>query len=636
MKPDQILNLKAGQKAFLLGNEAIARGAIEAGVVISAAYPGTPSSEITETLSSIAKKAGIYVEWSVNEKVAFEVALAGSLAGVRSMACMKHVGLNVAHDPVMTASYIGARGGLVLVAADDPWAWSSQNEQDNRYIARQAYIPILEPSSVQEAKDMTVSAFDLSEAFHHLFMLRPVTRVSHARGDVSCHQVVKSKAEAKFVKDRSLLVYTPTGARRNRPLMIKRFDQIREAVNELPFNQLALKEDSILGIAATGVSYNYVLEAVNWLGIEDRVSILKIGTPHPLPQKLVQKLLKASKKLLIVEELEPFVELEVKGIAFDNGLKVKIHGKDCLPVIGELSTRKVTEAISKLVEVTKPKVFTKIDLINSNIAEVMPARPPVLCPGCPHRASLYAVKIASRRVAKKTGKDGEPVFPGDIGCYTLAYAPPIESADTVICMGASFGIANGLSHVLDVPVVAHLGDSTFFHSGIPPLINAVFNQANITMVVLDNSATAMTGFQPHPGTGKTATGVKTEIIYPEKIARACGVKHVAVTDPFKLKEAILVLEKAIEYNGPSFVVMRKVCTQVELSEKRKMGGKVDALVILENKCNNCQNCIKLLGCPAVFNIDGRVSIDAQTCTGCGVCAQICPRGAIVGSAIEEN
>ncbi len=630
MKEPAISSETPGEKLFMLGNEAIGRGAIEAGVQVAAAYPGTPSSEIMETLAKVAQKFGIYVEWSTNEKVAFEVALAASICGVRAMASMKHVGVNVAHDPLMTASYIGAKGGLVLLSADDPWAWSSQNEQDNRYIAEQGYIPVLEPSSVQEAKDMMVDAFRLSEEFKHLFMVRSVTRISHGRGDVVLGEITKERRRGSFEKDPSRLVYTPVAARKNRPLMIERFERIRQAVNTLPYNRLKLVGRARLGIIACGLSYSYTLEAIKWLGLEDKVSVLKIGTPHPLPQELVKKLLKSAAEIIIVEELEPFVENKVKAIAGEANIPVKIHGKDLLPVIGELSTRKVTDAIIRLTNTKSPVNFTELGKLSDETAPLLPWRPPTLCPGCAHRAALYAINSAARRVSRDYGKPTKPIYPGDIGCYTLGHLPPLEAVDTVICMGASIGIANGLAHVVAAPIIAHIGDSTFFHSGIPPLINAVYNKANITVAILDNSATAMTGFQPHPGTGHTATGEETTTVKIEDIARACGVKFVEVSDPLDLQKAADVLEKAIRFKGPSVVVLRSPCVIIEQREKMQRGEKTIPYYIDQDKCNGkCDACIKLLGCPAIVKKNGETIVDSPLCTGCGICVQVCPHNAIL-------
>ncbi len=618
-----------GQRMFMLGNEAIARGAIEAGVQFTAAYPGTPSSEVTETLAKLAKEVDMYVEWSVNEKVAFEGALAGSICGLRSLACMKHVGVNVAHDPIMTASYIGAKGGFVLLSAEDPWMWSSQNEQDNRYIAEQAHIPVLEPSSIQEAKDMLVDAFHLSEEFKQLFILRTVTRINHGRSDVTLGEINKERRKGKFEKNRQWLNYTPAEARLNKPKMLERLEKIKEAANTMPYNKLEIVNGAKLGIIACGLSYSYSKEALNWMGLADKISVLKIGTPYPLPEKLVREMLKAHDEVLVAEELEPFVEIHVKAIAGEDNIRVKIHGKDILPSIGELSTRKISEAIAEITGEKLPADFGKIDNLSQDTAPLLPWRPPALCSGCPHRASHYAINIAAKKVARDYGKDILPIYPGDIGCYNLAYNPPQEAVDTTICMGASFGIANGLSHIVDVPIVAHMGDSTFFHSGIPPMVNAVYNKANITMVIMDNSATAMTGFQPHPGTGQTATGEEAPVVKIEDVARACGVKFVEIVDPFDLKNATEVFEKAIRFEGPSVVVSRRLCAMVEQRQKRTRGEKVVPYTVIPEKCNDrCNACIELLGCPALIKEGTKTVVDVTLCNGCGICAQVCPFKAI--------
>jgi indolepyruvate ferredoxin oxidoreductase, alpha subunit len=619
-----------GQRLFALGNEAIARGAIEAGVQVAAAYPGTPSSEIVGTLAGIARELDMYVEWSTNEKVAFEVALGASICGVRAMSAMKHVGVNVAHDPLMTAAHIGAIGGLVLVAADDPWAWSSQNEQDSRYVALQAYIPVLEPSSVQEAKDMMADAFRLSEEFGQLFMLRSVTRIGHGRSDIVLGSIARERRQGSFEKNVDRLAYVPRVARINKPLMLERFERIKKAADTLPYNRLQTAHEARQGIIACGLSYSYTLEAVKWLGLEGRVSILKVGTPHPLPEQLIVKLLETVDETLVVEELDSFVELHVKALAAEHNIAVRVHGKDLLPRTGELSTRKVTEALAGLTGCHLPIDFAALDRLEQEVAPLLPLRPPALCAGCSHRASFRAITAAAQRVARDSGRGVEPIYPGDIGCYTLALTAPQNAVDTCICMGGSFGLANGMAHVVDAPIVAHLGDSTFFHSGIPPLINAVYNRANITMVVLDNSATAMTGFQPHPGTGHTATGDEAVALKAEDIARASGVQFVEVVDPFDLKAATDTIEKAIRFPGPAVIVSRGPCATIQLREKRRAGEKVVPFVIDEELCSSkCDACIKLLGCPAIVKRRGKTVIEAPLCTGCGLCAQVCPHKAIV-------
>jgi indolepyruvate ferredoxin oxidoreductase alpha subunit len=425
------------------------------------------------------------------------------------------------------------------------------------------------------------------------------------------------------------LVYVPRTARINKPLMLERLEKIKKAVNTMAYNKLQMADNARLGIIACGLSYSYTVEAVKWLGLEDKVSILKLGTPNPLPEELIIKLLKSVKEILVVEELDPFVELHVKAIAGEHNIAVKVHGKDVVPRIGELSTRKITEAIAKLTKSEPPVDFAALDKLEQEAAPLLPTRPPALCPGCPHRASFHAITAAARRVARELGEGIEPIYPSDIGCYTLAVNPPQQAVDTTICMGGSFGVACGMARVVEAPIIAHLGDSTFFHAGIPPLINAVYNKANITMVVLDNSATAMTGFQPHPGTGYTATGDEVVPLKAEDVARGCGVKFVEVVNPFDLKAATENIERAIRFPGPAVVVSRAVCAMIELREKKKKGEKVVPYHIDQDKCNpKCETCIKLLGCPAIIKQGDKKVIDASQCTGCSICAQICPYNAI--------
>jgi indolepyruvate ferredoxin oxidoreductase alpha subunit len=590
-----------GATLFMLGNEAIARGAIEAGVQVVASYPGTPSSEITETLVNNAANAGMYAEWSVNEKVALEVAMAAAISGLRSLAIMKHVGVNVAHDPLMSASYMGL-GGLVLITADDPGQWSSQNEQDNRYIARQAYIPVLEPCSAQEAKDMMADAFRLSEEYGQMFMLRSVTRIGHARSDVVLGGIEGESRQGKFVKDPQRLVCLPANFRINRRLVVQRMAKIKAMVDTLPYNHITLKKGARLGVIANGIAYGYALEAIKWMGLEEKVSVLKIGTPYPLPEKLTRQLLESVPEVLVVEELEPFVEDAVKVVAKDSDIPVRVHGKDLLSLVGELSTRQVAEALSKLTGTKPPVDFAEIDKLREETASILPLRPPTMCAGCPHRASAYAINIACRRYQQETGK--EPVKTGDIGCYALAANPPLNSDDVAICMGGAFGLANGFAHVIDAPVVAHLGDSTFFHSGIPPMINAVYNRSNITMVVMDNSTTGMTGFQPHPG----ASGDVNLDIKIEDIARASGVKFVEVVDAFDLPKLIDIMEKAIKFEGPSVVVARRLCNILDSREKRKAGEKTIPYEVDPEKCLAGSPPYCQATCPLHIDIRGYIAL----------------------------
>jgi indolepyruvate ferredoxin oxidoreductase, alpha subunit len=612
-----------GAKLFMLGNEAIARGAVEAGVQVMAAYPGTPSTEIAETLINIAKDFGIDAQWSVNEKVAFGVAMGAAMCGLRSMSVMKHVGLNVAADLVMTAAYMGTTAGLVLVEAEDPGQWSSSDEQDNRFLAEEAYLPILEPSSAQEAKDMTRDAFRLSEEFQQPFVVRSVTRTGHARGDVTLGEISPSKRTASFEKDINKWVQLPAIARTQRRKMVARLAKIKEAVNTLPYNHLRIVEGANLGIITSGISYAYTMDALSMLGIADKVSVLKVGTPYPLPEKLVTQLLGAVSSILIVEELEAYVENHVKAIGQEAGICTKVHGKDYLPVAGELSTRKVAEVIAKLTETPLPIDFNNIDNLVQETISMLPLRPPSLCAGCPHRASHYAIKVAGRHIKRETGI--EPVYPGDIGCYCLGANEPLNAVDTSTCMGSGFDLANGMARALKAPIVAHLGDSTFFHSGIPPLINAVFNKTRAVFVILDNSATSMTGFQPHPG----APGAGQEPVKIEDVARACGVKFVEVVNCYDLKKTIDVFERAMRFDGPSVVVSRGLCAILTQRERRQKGAKAVPYTVDLETCTDCRLCVNSLGCPAIVIEDKHVSIDASQCDGCGLCAQVCPTQSIV-------
>ncbi|MCK4309830.1 MAG: indolepyruvate ferredoxin oxidoreductase subunit alpha [Methanomicrobia archaeon] len=587
------------KKELLMGNEAIARGAVEAGVSFVSAYPGTPSSEIPATIAKIADKYEIYMEYSINEKVAFEVALGASWSNLRAMVTMKHVGVNVAADPLMSVAYAGTDGGFVLVSADDPSMHSSQNEQDNRYYAKFANIPCLEPSSPQEAKDMTIKAFEISEKFKLPVILRPTTRVSHSRGGVILGDI-REKNAVKWKKDPKRKVTLPAYARIFHPELLKKIKEVEKYFENSEFNW---REGSgELGIIASGLSYNYVKEALKYLDMQ--AEVLKLGTMHPIPRKTVLEFMKDHKEILIVEEMEPIVETETKKIAQEEELQIKIHGKDILPLCYEYSTMQVAQAIGKL-------LGRKIEIPDPDVSGYMVPRPPVLCPGCPHRASYYALK--------KVAPDG--IYPGDIGCYTLAALPPLLAMDTCFCMGGSIGISCGFSQAMkDKKIITTLGDSTFFHTGIPAMINGVYNQDDFTIFLLDNRTTAMTGRQPHPGTGKTGTGKDTVMLYPEKIAESMGV-FTRVVDPYNLDETVKALKEAIDYKGVAMVVARRECVLLTKPEAKPY-------YIDEEKCTHCFICVNKLGCPAIVKDGDKVYIDEKFCTSCGVCAQICPAHAI--------
>jgi indolepyruvate ferredoxin oxidoreductase alpha subunit len=629
---------KQGEKVLLMGNEAIAWGAIEAGVAVAAAYPGTPSSEILDSLAEVAKDYGIYVEWSANEKVALEVALAASYCKLRSMTSMKHVGLNVAHDTFMTAAYIGARGGFVVVSCDDPNAWSSQNEQDNRYIAMQAYVPVFEPYTPDEAKKMVVYAFQFSEDYGQPVMLRSTTRVSHAVSEVEIGSILRLERKPVWEKRPDLLVYDSAGARRNRVRMVERFERIAKEIDKVPFNKLELVEGAKKGIVASGLAYGYVKEALNLLHLDGKVSLLKLATTYPIPKELVKKLLENVEEVLIVEELEPITETLIKAYSADLGFRMRFHGKDWIPLIGELTTEPVMQAIAKFVGVEMPINYDDIRELSKAAAQLPPTRPPIFCPGCPHRASFYSLKKVSTKLANNPklfgleqvfGESTTPIYPGDIGCYGLAYLPPFRTSDLSICMGGGIGFANGLAHIVKAPIFVSIGDSTFFHAGIPALVNAVHHKARMVVIILDNDVTAMTGEQPTPGSAVDAMGQPAKRVMLEELAKGCGVSYVQVVDPSDFKRSQEVLEEAVKVDGPAVVIFRRPCELVRTREQRRRGILPKPYTVDQSKCTKCMVCINNFGCPAIYKQDRVIQIDPTLCTGCGDCAQICPLHAIV-------
>ncbi len=593
-------------KNFLLGNAAIAYGLLESGIRIAAGYPGTPSSDIIETLANEARKYNLHVEWSVNEKAALEVAIGAAWSGVRSAAVMKHVGLNVAADPFMTLAYTGARG-LVLVVCDDPSCHSSQNEQDSRRYAYFAKVPCLDPASPKEARDMVPFAFDFSEKFDIPVIIRPTTRISHAKSDIEIRDIATPDMtmQAGFRKAPELRVMLPAHARPLLKALNAKQKEIQAELEKSPWNRLELKKGAKLGIIASGIASAYSIEAIDQL--QAKVSFLKIGT-YPVPEKMIKKLLKNVSTVLVVEELEPVVEEQIKILQSEAGMKKRIRGKSSrhLPREGELTFDLVRAAIARL---TGKRVKNDIPL-----QKVLPPRPPVMCAGCPHRATFYAMRDAFGWNA---------VFPSDIGCYTLGVQ--LGTVDTTLCMGSSPSLAAGIYFAGEkASIAASIGDSTFLHNGITGLMNAVYNKARFTLVILDNLTTGMTGHQPHPGIGVTVTGERTWQVSFEAIARACGAGFVEVIDPYDLKNAREVFTRAKEYEGVSVVISRQPCVitakRMGIKRKNKFGVSED--------CNGCRKCVTL-GCPAAEfrDSDKRAFINDQ-CFGCGVCAQICPSNAI--------
>lgn len=610
----KLLTDAPGKEMLLLGNEAIARGALEAGLSFATCYPGTPSSEIPEQFFRISQETDLYFEYSTNEKVALEVGAGAAVSGLRTMVTMKHVGVNVAADPLMTLAYSGIKGGMVIVTADDPYLFSSQNEQDNRYYARLSGLPMLEPTNTQEMKDLTKAAFDLSEELKLPVLLRTTTRLNHVRGEVELGQLQPITPKGDFQKNPFHFVAIPAVSRKLHKLLLEKYDQAMAKAEKWPTNQII--GNGKWGIVTNGVSFNYVSDAISDLGISDKVSILKMGFSWPLPKGLIKQFLEQVDKVLVVEELEPIMENDFKAIAQEFGITIPIKGKG----VGELSRLfeydpgMVRRSIAQYFDIPY-KALEPVDL--SGIPE-LPGRPPNLCPGCPHRATYYAVK-------EVYGEDA--IHPSDIGCYTLGVLPPISMADYLICMGSSVSSSCGFSRATDKKVVSFIGDSTFFHSGITGLVNAVHNNHKFTLVILDNGTTAMTGHQPHPGVDTRPLGVERTRISLEDLVRGCGVKDVHVVKPLKVKKTMEAVKAAMEYDGISVIISRELCPL--FAKATGQAKKARPFYVNLNKCKNHRDCINKIACPAMYLEGEQVKINSNLCIGCAVCAQICPENAIL-------
>jgi len=596
-------------KRLLSGNEAVARGAWEAGVRVAAAYPGTPSTEILETFAPM---PGVYAEWCPNEKVALDVAVGAAYAGSRAMAVMKHVGLNVAADSFFYASMTGMEAGLVIVSADDPGMHSSQNEQDNRRYAKFARVPCVEPSDSQEAKDLVGVALEISERFDTPVLLRLTTRISHSDTLVELGERTTEEREEppKYRLDTAKYVMVPGNARRRHPVIEERIRALKEFAETFPYNRLEM-DDRSLGIVTNGVAYQYAKE------VFPRASILRLGMTYPLPEKMIRDFASAVDRLIVIEELDPFIEEEIRlmGIA--------VEGKGIFPLCGELDPTVVRDsaiAAGLLPESARME-------INTVEKGTLPPRPPILCPGCPHRG-VYTVLRKLRLVVN-----------GDIGCYTLAFLPPLGALHTCGCMGASIGVAHGVSKAgIQQRNVATIGDSTFFHTGLPALLNAAYNQSNTTTIILDNRTTAMTGRQEHPGTGRTLQGKCTVQVEFEPLVRAMGIEQVHTVDSYNLEEVEKAIRSSLESEGPSVVIARRQCALMPEARRDYVPLRVDS-----TKCIACEACLRT-GCPALRRSDEvypktgkrKITIDPLLCTGCEVCAQVCPTDAILFRAQLEE
>ena len=586
-----------------MGNQAIALGAIRAGVGVVAGYPGTPSTEILETVA--ARNPGdIYVEWSVNEKAAMEVAAGAALSGARALVTMKQVGLNVASDPLMSLAYIGVKGGMVIVSADDPGPISSQTEQDTRQFAEFANLPVFDPVSPEEAYEMIGEAFDYSEKYGTPVLFRPTTRVCHGCASIALDGTRREVKPEGFVKDDAKWVIFPRTSYLNHLKIAKRAPVLADDFSAYPRN--AVTGSGKKGIAAGGVSWAYLKEALQELGADCK--LFKVATTNPFPEKLALEFLEGLEEVLVVEELSPVIERALVHICGRKGLPVKILGRQsgAMSAAGENTVESVMAAAA---------AFLGVPLPEKPAAQppALPVRPPVLCAGCPHRASFYAVKQAM--------KGRKAVFSGDIGCYTLGNAAPLGMVDTCLCMGAGITMAQGIHRVEpDAVNFAVVGESTFFASGITGVVNAVYNETDIVLIVLDNSTTAMTGHQPHPGTGRTMMGEVSEKVDIAAVLRAVGVKTVLTADPLDLKAAEAAVREAADAKGVSAVIFRSPCIAVS---KPAPAFRVDA-----EKCIGCKKCIRELGCPAISIREGKAAIDGS-CYGCSICAQVCPVSAIV-------
>ncbi|MCF8108952.1 MAG: indolepyruvate ferredoxin oxidoreductase subunit alpha, partial [Desulfohalobiaceae bacterium] len=542
----KLLTDSPGSRQFILGNEAIARGAIEAGVAFVTCYPGTPSSEIPLQFFHITRETDIYFEYSVNEKVALEVGAGAAATGLRTLVTMKHVGVNVAADPLMTLAYVGVAGGMVIVTADDPSLFSSQNEQDNRYYARLSGLPMLEPTTIQELKDLTARAFDLSESLNLPVFLRTTTRLNHMRGSVALGSMQPVIAKKAFQKDPFNKVTVPAVSRRLHQVLLSRQEQALDLAEHWETNQIIGRGP--FGLVSNGMAFNYVLDAVKDLDLQEKTSLLKLTFSHPMPRNLCLQFLKQVDTVLVVEELEPVLEQELKALAHDNGLKVSILGKDTggLSRLFEYNPALVREAVAQAFGIERPATGQVDD---ADLPD-LPQRPPTLCAGCPHRATYYEVK-------QVYGED--TIYPTDIGCYTLGLLPPISMADFLICMGSSVSSACGFAQAAEQKTVAFIGDSTFFHSGLTGLVNAVHNRHNFTLVILDNGTTAMTGHQPHPGVDGRPMDWNRDRVSIEQVVRGCGVQDVHVIKPFAVKKSIETISRTRDYPGVSVIISEEVC-----------------------------------------------------------------------------
>lgn len=595
---------------YVMGNGAIALGALAAGVNLVAGYPGTPSSEILETISKYPHD-GVHIEWSVNEKAAMEVAAAAAYSGARAMVTMKQVGLNVAADPLMSLAYVGVKGGMVIVSADDPGPISSQTEQDTRRFADFCRIPVFDPSSPEEAFNMIKDAFEYSEKYKTPVLFRPTTRVCHAYASVETPEYAGSKEYEGFIKDSKKWVIFPQLSFANHAMIEKRNVEIGKDFSGYRGNTVE-GGNSKRAVITSGISYAYTKE---YLKDYPDIKLIKLATAYPFPEELVLSALDGVDEVLCIEELSPFIEEQILKLAGKHHLQLRVSGKldGKVQPSGELSADKAAVILSDFLGTQCAK--SGYDMSD---APELPIRPPVLCAGCPHRASFYAVKQAM--------KGRKAYFCGDIGCYTLGNAMPLDMVDTCLCMGAGITMAQGF-HWTDNDGVCFgfVGDSTFFASGMTGIVNAVYNNADMVLCVLDNSTTAMTGHQPHPGIGRNLMGQIVDKVDIAKVLEGIGVKKVVTVNPLDLDASVKAVQECADIPGVKAVIFKSPCIAI---------SKPTAKCRISDKCVQCKKCIREIGCPALIIADGKVTIDSGLCTGCGLCSQVCPVNAIGGGADE--
>ena len=645
-------------KSFLMGNEAIGLGAVRAGVQVVSGYPGTPSTEVLETVAKH-NPGDIYVEWSVNEKAAMEVAAAAAYTGARTMVTMKQVGLNVASDPLMSLAYVGVKGGMVVMVADDPGPISSQTEQDTRHFGQFSKLPVFDPSSPEEAYEIIGDAFDYSEKYHTPVLFRPTTRICHGCASVELKERICLPAPQGFVKDSNKWVIFPRLSNANHKMIEARNPVIGDDFSSYRFNLLHREEkETVQGIITHGISYEFVMEALN--GYKG-ARVIKISTPNPTPEKLMLQFMDGLNEVMAVEELDPVLEQELMLLCGKHHLNVDIRGKltgdvQCAGENSVESVRKVLEAYlgapyieymesldeasdEASDEAVDEAAGAAVDAVSDEAAGAssdmaagaaslpvppLPIRPPVLCAGCPHRASFYAVKRAMEKLNQELPDGQEPmegIYCGDIGCYTLGNAKPLDMVDTCLCMGAGITMAQGMQRVEPHKrYFSFVGDSTFFASGLTGIVNAVYNEANLTLCILDNSTTAMTGHQPHPGTGHTMMGQVVEKVDITKVLEGIGIKHIRTVDALDLKQCVDTVLEFSALNGVKAVIFKAPCIAIVKTTKKCR--------IVEDRCVDCRTCINEIGCPALVLDQDKVKIDSGLCTGCGLCGQICTVDAI--------